>query len=173
MLKKCKVDKAVETYKELLKTVSEFGLTMTTILDWSTMDPINVFLDRQYAPTGTDNEGRGIMWIKGGITEKEEEPYCVRSGVLYWMAVHADFHTLREGTVLVLECLCTMDSATNHRPCHALGQKARCFRFGMPLHMDSATNHKPCHALGQGTVLVLGSAPWILPPTISSAMPWG
>jgi hypothetical protein len=52
-------------------------------------------------------------------------------------------------TGLVLESLCTMDSATNHRLCcHALGLRARCSFWNR-------------------------SAPWILPPTIGSAMLWG
>ena len=32
-------------------------------------------------------------------------------------------------TVLVLDCLCTMDSATNHRLCHALGHGAHFVLF--------------------------------------------
>ena len=50
-----------------------------------------------------DITGRGIMWISGAQTQVSEERGCVRAGVLYWMAVHADIHTLREGITFVID----------------------------------------------------------------------
>lgn len=97
------VDKSIEKYKGLLTTINEYDLTMAQVMDPATMKDADSFLSKSYAPCGTDNEGRGIMWISGAQTQVSEERGCVRAGVLYWMAVHADIHTLREGITFVID----------------------------------------------------------------------
>ena len=56
-----------------------------------------------YAGTGEDNQGRSIMWIKARQTKIEEETNSVRAGVLYFMAVHADILSLRQGITFVID----------------------------------------------------------------------
>ena len=57
----------------------------------------------QYEVCGKDNGGRSVMWINGGKTEVKDEAYCVRAGMLYWMAVHSDMESLRGGCTFVID----------------------------------------------------------------------
>jgi len=54
------------------------------------------------AVAGVDEASRGIMWINGGGTPVAEERNCIHSCCLYFFAVHADRHTLRNGISLVI-----------------------------------------------------------------------
>ena len=57
-----------------------------------------------YQVCGRDNGGRSIMWIGASKPSQiSEEQIVVHSGILYWMAVHSDLHTLREGCTFVID----------------------------------------------------------------------
>ena len=55
------------------------------------------------AVAGVDEGGRQIMWVQGGGTSVEEERVCVMASVRYFLAVHADLHTLRNGITLCID----------------------------------------------------------------------
>lgn len=62
-------------------------------------------LDDQWhrlAVAGTDEGGRQMMWVEGGVTQVAEEGRCIRACCLYFFAVHADVHTLRNGISLII-----------------------------------------------------------------------
>lgn len=53
---------------------------------------------------GRDNGGRSILWIGAPKpTEVHEEQQAVHAGMLYWMAVHSDIATLRDGCTFVID----------------------------------------------------------------------
>lgn len=120
MLSKCDAEKSVATYKGLLATIMEYGLTMAEVMDPSTMDEVAPFLAKSYTPCGTDNKGRSIMWINASQPLVAEERECVRAGVLYWMAAHADLCTLREGITCVI--------ATSNTPEKHVGNERKVLR---------------------------------------------
>jgi hypothetical protein len=66
-----------------------------------------------YAAAGRDKGDRSIMWIQGreGGVPVHEEKACVRSAVLFVLAVHADLKTLREGLTFVIDATNTSNSA--------------------------------------------------------------
>ena len=57
----------------------------------------------RFSVTGTDDGKRGVMYINGGETPIEEERNCIRASTLYYFAVHADIHTLRNGSSMVID----------------------------------------------------------------------
>eukprot|EP00547_Thalassionema_nitzschioides_P002711 CAMPEP_0194216578 /NCGR_PEP_ID=MMETSP0156-20130528/19268_1 /TAXON_ID=33649 /ORGANISM="Thalassionema nitzschioides, Strain L26-B" /LENGTH=282 /DNA_ID=CAMNT_0038945379 /DNA_START=125 /DNA_END=973 /DNA_ORIENTATION=+ len=105
---KNRVQDSVDKYRKFLKAMSACGdgsLTNVETDDEMWNDPHVVsFLRKYYVPCGVDFEGRQILWIYGGepITE-EMELTCVRAGILYTAAVHADNKSLREGITFVID----------------------------------------------------------------------
>eukprot|EP00908_Phaeocystis_cordata_P003700 Transcript_14076.p3 GENE.Transcript_14076~~Transcript_14076.p3 ORF type:complete len:255 (-),score=109.26 Transcript_14076:1205-1969(-) len=98
---KCRVDEAVtkfNTYRDNL--LGEYGISDV----WSRES--EKVLQGQWhrlAVAGVDEEGRQIMWIHGGGTEVAEEHACLWASCLYFFAVHADLHSLRNGITLVID----------------------------------------------------------------------
>ena len=110
---KCRVDEAVTkfmTYHEQL--LGEFGIPDV----WSDQSELEDQWHR-LAVCGTDEGKRGVMWIHGGGTEIAEEARCIRSCCLYFFAVHADRHTLRNGISLVIN--------TANAPKHKVGNERK------------------------------------------------
>ena len=94
--------KAVEKYKEYLTVVLDaYGMDRALIWDndWSEM----ASMWHKFSVCGRDVEDRGIMWINGGSTQPEDEAMLVRACCLYFMAVHADLRSLREGITFVID----------------------------------------------------------------------
>lgn len=56
-----------------------------------------------YAGCGKDNENRSIMWIKARKTTLEEEKKSIRVGCIYFMAIHADLISMRNGITFVID----------------------------------------------------------------------
>lgn len=56
-----------------------------------------------YAGCGRDSQDRAIMWIRTRPTQVAEETLAVRTGVIYWLAVHADIKSMREGITFVID----------------------------------------------------------------------
>ena len=97
---KARVDEAVDKFltfqNELVKA---YGIDDV----WAPMSPE---LDDQWhrlCVAGVDDGGRQLMWINGGGTPVAEEGRCMRSCILYFLAVHADMHTLRSGISLIID----------------------------------------------------------------------
>lgn len=95
---KLRVDEAVEkfmVYHESL--LGEYSIKRV-------FDDFDALDDQWHrlAVCGHDEGQRGVMWIHGGGTEIAEETRCIQSCCLYFFAVHADRHTLRNGISLVI-----------------------------------------------------------------------
>jgi hypothetical protein len=52
---------------------------------------------------GLDNDNRSIMWIVTRKTPESEERDAIRCGALYFLAMHADLVSMREGITFVLD----------------------------------------------------------------------
>ncbi len=98
---KLRVDEARDKYMKWLEAVGVFGLT--SLSDESLVNPASHPLFRSYAPSGVDKEGRRVFWIKGGVVPPSEEGLSVSAGVAYFMAIHADSVSLREGITFVID----------------------------------------------------------------------
>lgn len=106
MLSKARVDKAVEKYKQFVATLAEYELTVASLYEQHST--LHTKLAHKWATSyqvcGVDNGGRSIMWIGSSEpTLVEEERTVVHAGVMYWMAVHSDITTLREGCTFVID----------------------------------------------------------------------
>ena len=107
MLSKCRVDKTIGKYIQFMDVLEEYNLTLDSLYE----DPATLrskgIVDKfntNYQVCGKDNGGRSIMWIGASKPSPiSEEQIVVHSGILYWMAVHADIHTMREGCTFVID----------------------------------------------------------------------
>uniref|UniRef100_A0A7S0NR31 CRAL-TRIO domain-containing protein n=1 Tax=Calcidiscus leptoporus TaxID=127549 RepID=A0A7S0NR31_9EUKA len=96
---KCRVDEAVAkfcTYRDNL--LREFGVESV----WENQEECELMWHK-YLVGGLDEAGRQVMWIDGGGTEEAEERATIHASCLYFFAVHADLHTLREGVTLAID----------------------------------------------------------------------
>ena len=98
MNSKCRVDEAVEKFMTYhTNLLGEYGIPDV----WK--DPSELADQwHRLAVAGLDEASRGIMWVHGGGTQVHEEGPCIRACCLYFFAVHADRHTLRNGISLVI-----------------------------------------------------------------------
>ena len=56
-----------------------------------------------FAGAGTDKQGRRVFWIRSRPVQAEEEAIQVRCSCIYYTALHADLHTLRNGITFVID----------------------------------------------------------------------
>lgn len=105
IMSKCRVDKAVAKYNDLVSTLKVHSLTMDCLYPSAEeLDKMADRLNENYQVCGVDKGGRGIMWLSSSKPiQVDEEADAVRSGMLYWLAVHSDIHTLREGCTFVID----------------------------------------------------------------------
>lgn len=107
MLSKGRVDKTVEKYVQFLAVLKEYDLTMLSLYeDVETLRTKGITdkFNSNYQVCGRDKGGRSIMWISSSKpAQVSEEQITVHSGILYWMAVHSDLHTMREGCTFVID----------------------------------------------------------------------
>jgi len=100
MICKGRIEKAVDKYEGFVAQILD-QYNITDIYGDDTA--VEEYL-RSYYPVGVDAQGRQIMWI---TVERpfapEEESRLVRAGCLWYIAVHADFTTLRNGMTFVLD----------------------------------------------------------------------
>lgn len=106
MVSKGRVEKSVEKYKQFVATLGEYGLTMDSLYEDRAV--LHAKLAHKWAVSyqvcGADAGGRSIMWIGSSEpTQVSEEQTVVHGGILYWMAVHSDLRTLREGCTFVID----------------------------------------------------------------------
>lgn len=85
----------------------EYGVTPAIVFDqldqddtWERLRP----LLSNFQPCGKDEKDRSIFWIKGsGGVKVEDEALSMRAGMLYWLAVHSDWTSLRQGISFVVD----------------------------------------------------------------------
>ena len=121
---KLRIEKTVPTLKAMHAEVFEayaldpdaigFDASPNTIqTKWGECEP---FWNR-YRVCGKDEDGRSIMWIAGGKTERDAEKQLVHTSVLFFLAVHADLATLRGGVTFVID--------TTHAPTSKVGNERK------------------------------------------------
>jgi hypothetical protein len=101
LVAKCRVAEAVE----------KFNTWQTCLLDQFGVDDLwspsaDRELEHQWhrlAVAGVDEASRQMMWIHGGGTQLAEERLTIWASALYFLAVHADLTSLRNGITLVID----------------------------------------------------------------------
>ena len=106
MVSKLRVEKAVTKYKQFLDVLKEYGLTLDSFYEDAA--ELHAKLSHKWANNyqvcGVDNGGRAVMWIGSSEpTQVAEETTVVHAGIMYWMAVHSDLATLRDGCTFVID----------------------------------------------------------------------
>ena len=56
-----------------------------------------------FAGTGRDKQNRSVFWIKSRPVQVHEETLAVRCSCIYYVALHADMITLRNGVTFVID----------------------------------------------------------------------
>lgn len=107
IVSKLRVDEATEKYMKFLKALETAEIDSIAFSD-NAIDSFlsNVDITKQlgaYAVCGTDHEGRSIFWIKGVEILPAEEAAAVKAGILYWLAIHADAKSLRDGITFCID----------------------------------------------------------------------
>jgi len=107
MLSKCRVDKTIGKYIQFMDVLEQYNLTLDSLYedaDTLRSKGITDKFNSNYQVCGRDKGGRSIMWIGASKPSPiAEEQITVHSGILYWMAVHSDLHTMREGCTFVID----------------------------------------------------------------------
>lgn len=108
IVSKLRVDEAVAKFKKFyaaLETCDIQSLSFSdTEIDATLSDSAVTNKLDAYAPCGTDFEGRSVMWICGSSERLPgEEGVSTKAGVLYWLALHADERSLREGITFCID----------------------------------------------------------------------
>eukprot|EP00501_MAST-03F_sp_TOSAG23-6_P001414 GSMAST32.ASY1.ANO1.1470.1 assembled CDS len=105
-LSKLRVDTAVEKYKEFLRILEEYDLQMNDLYDEDSVlqQKLGKKWSENYEVCGLDKSGRSTMWISASKPNPiSEEKTVVHAGIMYWMAVHSDIYTLRNGCTFVID----------------------------------------------------------------------
>lgn len=107
LISKLRVDKAIGKCKDYLKILSDYSVQPKCLdPEDKTFDLTNCrqFLDN-YRVCGRDKAGRSAMWIQGSEkgVEPKDEGLVVQAGTLYYLAVHSDLVSLREGITFVID----------------------------------------------------------------------
>lgn len=91
--------------------IAKYRAYLADLLEANGVDPPDVWrdiagLDDQWhrvLPAGRDLEGRQVTWVRAAAMTAEEEGRVVRACCRYFVAVHADLDTLRNGVSLVID----------------------------------------------------------------------
>lgn len=116
LIAKCRVEKSIKKYKEFVGILTLYDLTVTDItppppvpssspsgsVGSSYFPELDRFWDR-FEVSGRDKSGRCVMWIGGGKTMPDEEQLLIRCSCMYFLSVHSDIFTLRNGCSFVLD----------------------------------------------------------------------
>lgn len=97
---KLRIQEAADKHMKWLEGLRNFGIDCVDENIWK--DEASRML-RSYAPSGVDSKGRSIFWIKGGVIQIEEEKLSMFAGVMYFMAIHGDNVSLREGISFIID----------------------------------------------------------------------
>ena len=108
MIEKLRVSRAVAKYKEFMAELAKYNLSIATLHSDPT-EPLDRFWSN-YRVCGRDKGGRSIMFICGNGIRVEDEDLSVRAGILWYLAVHSDVASLRDGITFII------DSSANAKP---------------------------------------------------------
>ena len=103
---KLRIDDSVKKYRKFVEGLSTFGITDFSKDVWKGFSDYDTTLRplfSSYSVCGTHKK-RSIFWINGGspvTVDKERD--AVRAGIMYFTAIHADAHSLREGIAFVID----------------------------------------------------------------------
>lgn len=118
---KCRPEDAAAKHKKFLETLELFDIPFLDDDDDSIpfKRDIGHRMEAAYAACGTDHEGRRIFWIRGVADpiERDEEKDVIEAGLMFYMALHADAVSLREGVTFVID--------TSVRPSKKVGNEAK------------------------------------------------
>jgi len=107
IVSKCRPEEAAEKYIKWVGVLQEWGI-MELSEDQLLNPPkgSDEYL-RNYAQCGRDIHGRRIFWICGGAkpipNDMAEEKKSLYAALRYYMALHSDAKTLREGLTFVID----------------------------------------------------------------------
>ena len=103
---KMRVDDAADKYISWLDELKAFSLSSFDEVknDFADFNTALAPLFGSYSRAGRDSQNRDIFWINGsrGVQVSEERD-AVRAGVLYFLAIHTDPVSLREGITFVID----------------------------------------------------------------------
>lgn len=102
MISKQRVDVAVKKYQAMLAVFETYEFTLKDLYDPKVFNRVEKHFGN-YHVCGKDKDGLEIMWIDGQPTPVAEEQISVMAGIMYWMAVHSDIFTLRNGILFVID----------------------------------------------------------------------
>jgi hypothetical protein len=106
LISKCRVDTAVKKYEHFIDTLKEYNLSIASLYEDENIlrEKLKTKWNKNYEVCGVDNGGRSVMWISAAEPNKiSEEQTVVHAGIMYWMAVHSDIVTLRDGCTFVID----------------------------------------------------------------------
>jgi hypothetical protein len=108
LIGKLRPDTSADKYISWLNLLhDDFGITLEDVFSnldatdtWEELRP----LLENFRACGKDEMGRSIFWIRGnGGVSVADESRSIRAGMLYWLAVHADWVSLRNGISFVVD----------------------------------------------------------------------
>uniref|UniRef100_A0A7R9ZJH3 CRAL-TRIO domain-containing protein n=1 Tax=Craspedostauros australis TaxID=1486917 RepID=A0A7R9ZJH3_9STRA len=99
---KLRVEEATKKYKKLLDIMADCGVPEG--IDDDLWKPEAAYQLYPYKPAGVDNNGLSVLWIKGGNkVPLDEERHHVQAALMFFMAVHADHKSLKNGITFVID----------------------------------------------------------------------
>ena len=107
LVSKCRPEEAAEKYIKWVGVLQEWGIMDLNEEQLSHPPEGSDEYLRNYALCGRDVQGRRIFWISGGAkpipNDMAEEKKSHYAALRYYMAVHSDAKTLREGCTFVID----------------------------------------------------------------------
>eukprot|EP00520_Triparma_pacifica_P004688 CAMPEP_0118639974 /NCGR_PEP_ID=MMETSP0785-20121206/4509_1 /TAXON_ID=91992 /ORGANISM="Bolidomonas pacifica, Strain CCMP 1866" /LENGTH=258 /DNA_ID=CAMNT_0006531337 /DNA_START=84 /DNA_END=857 /DNA_ORIENTATION=+ len=103
---KLRVEDAVKKYKKFVEALAIFDISDFEADVWRGLEDFDSTicpLLESYSVCRTHNK-RSVFWINGGTpVTLDKERDAVRAGIMYFAAIHADEHSLREGISFVID----------------------------------------------------------------------
>ena len=107
IVSKLRVDEAVEKYKKFFTALEACDVDSLSFSDTDVdsflADPTILKQIASYHPCGTDYDGRSVMWIVSSEILVGEERAATQTGILYWLAIHADDKSIRQGITFCID----------------------------------------------------------------------
>lgn len=101
ILNKNRVDDSVKAF---LKFKEAVALVDMDGFDEQVTHDVEDYIGKCYEACGMDDFGRQVMWIHAEHNASpDEEKLWIQAGIVYWMAIHADSTSLREGIHFVID----------------------------------------------------------------------
>ena len=124
-------EESVKAYLKFRDAVAMVGIDSFEE-DINSMSDVEEYLGKCYEPCGVNEEGQRVVWIRGKQgPSPEEEKAWIQATILYWMAIHADDISLREGVQSV------MDVSSKPKDTFGNSQKLQKINQCYPLHSQT------------------------------------